>query len=205
MKKQNSLQQVFDELTPHLVSILIDTETLKPYVNILIPNDWKLKTNTCFSILKKQTKGHLSLLEVRLVDLTLSVDDLLGYVTDIINTNKKRVEAEQKIQEEFERLKKELELKLKQTIGLNENDELIDLNQIESIEPEQQEVYQPQTQQIQESVEQNYVYNTGIENIDPNDDYYSNTRHGKKAKIDNETVNKFKNGGFEFDMERDEE
>lgn len=142
IKMKNNFQKTLREITPYLVSIEIDGETLLFYLKCLIPLNWQLKKDNHTVIDKINQTLEANVLTIKSSSEEVTIDYLLQYLKDNITQNKKREDIEKKVEEK--RLKEQMLLeeklnKLKnKSLKIKETDEFIEF-ETSNIQPTYQE------------------------------------------------------------------
>lgn len=193
---RNSLiQKIFDDVSPYLSSIKTDSNSML-YLECYFPNNYSFKIDEKINIVVSKKMLNASVVE--LSSNSENIDYIIHYLKENLKINEKREKAEQKLLEIKQKKQKALELsfdKLKnKTLGINQNDEFIELSNVEPLHILEEPVNH-QTEII------NHV-EYGDNMID--DDYYKNSPiHTKKRNI--QLDDKFAKLGISVDFDDEDE
>lgn len=133
-KYKNNIQKILNEITPHLISLEIDGETLFYYIKCLIPLKWQLKKDGNILVNKLTQTNEANVITLKASNDEVTIDYILQYLKDNINTNIKRENIEKKIEEKRTKEQQVLEQKLEKiknkSLKIKENDEFIEFENI---------------------------------------------------------------------------
>jgi hypothetical protein len=130
IKMKQQIQKILNELRPHLISIEINNDIFCFQLKALIPINWKLKKDEHIIIEKYSQTNNANSLLIKPINIDTTIDYLLTYLKDNINTNIKRENIEKKIEEkrikEQQLLEEKLEKIKNNSLKIKDNDEFIE-------------------------------------------------------------------------------
>lgn len=225
-KMKQQIQKILNELRPHLISIEINNDIFCFQLKALIPLNWKLKKDEHIIIEKYSRTNNANSLLIKPINIDTTIDYLLSYLKDNINTNIKRENIEKKIEEkrikEQQLLEEKLEKIKNNSLKIKDNDEFIEFENTTPLiinnEPinEEEEFAGIDASEFLKSFKNNgfvepdddglsdeEYYGMRPANILPNDnDYFKSNNNQSTRNIDNSEFSKI---GLDFHIERETE